>query len=203
MVEFVSGLIEQLGYIGIALLMFVETLIPPIPSELIMPLVGVAAAEGRLNLVGATASAIAGATLGATAWYLVARAFGPDRLLALADRHGRWLRLDGAMMRRPTVWFARRGGWTVFLARILPGMRVYISIPAGLAGMNLARFLGFTIAGYSVWYGLLGALGYALGLNVDLLIGALTRSAPWLWGLLGAFILWRLAVARRLARAAS
>ena len=203
MIEFIGGLIEQLGYVGIALLMFVETLIPPIPSELIMPMVGVAAAEGRVSLVGGILAAITGATLGATAWYLAARAFGPEQLLALADRHGRWLRLNGAMIRQPTAWFARRGGWTIFLARILPGMRVYISIPAGLAGMSLPRFLGFTVAGYSVWYGLLGGLGYALGFNVEALVGALSSAAPWLWGLLGAFILWRIAAARRPARATS
>lgn len=203
MVEFVSGLIEQLGYLGIALLMFVETLIPPIPSELIMPLVGVAAAKGHVSLIGATAAAVAGATLGATAWYLAARAFGPARLVALADRHGRWIGLNGSIIRRPAIWFARRGGLTVFLARILPGMRVYISIPAGLVGMSLPRFLSFTVAGFAVWYGMLGGVGYALGLNVHALIDATSRSAPWLLGLLGLFVLWRLASMRRVSETTS
>lgn len=203
MVEFISDLIGQLGYLGIALLMFIETLIPPIPSELIMPLVGVAAAEGRVSLAGGTVAAIAGATLGATVWYLAARAVGPARLLVLADRHGGWLGLDSTVIREPASWFARRGGWTVFAARILPGMRVYISIPAGLAGMSLPRFLAFTIAGYSIWYGLLGALGFALGLNVEAVSRALISAAPWLWGLLFGVIAWRFASMRRAARTAS
>ena len=203
MVEFVTGLIERLGYLGIALLMFAETVVPPIPSELIMPLVGVAAAEGKLGFVGAMVAAVTGATLGATAWYLAARAYGPDRLLALADRHGRWLRLDGAMIRRPAAWFARHGGWTLFLARILPGMRVYISIPAGLVGMSLPRFLAFTFAGYSVWYGLLGAIGYALDRHARAFVDALADAGPWVWALLMVAVAWRIAAARRTAKATS
>lgn len=203
MVNFITGTIEQLGYLGVALLMLVETLIPPIPSEVIMPLVGLAAARGELSLAGATAAAIAGATAGATFWYYLARAFGPDRLRALADRHGRWLGLSGAAIDRPAAWFARHGGWTIFLARILPGMRVYISIPAGLTGMRLPRFLAFTAAGFSVWYGLLGVAGYALGLNVGLVGEMLGRAAPWLWASIAALIAWRLARVRRVAKAAS
>lgn len=200
MVELITRTIEQLGYVGVALLMLVETLIPPIPSEVIMPLVGLAAARGGLDLFGATVAAVLGATAGATAWYFAARAYGPARLQALADRHGRWLGLSGAMTERPTAWFARHGGWALFLARVLPGMRVYISIPAGLSGMPLPRFLGWTIAGYSVWYGLLGTMGYALGLNVTLIGELLTSAAPWLWALVAAALAWRIAVVRRVAK---
>jgi membrane protein DedA with SNARE-associated domain len=203
MVDWIAGTIERLGYLGVALLMLVETLIPPIPSELIMPLVGLAAARGELSLAGATAAAIAGATAGATFWYYLARAFGPDRLRALADRHGRLLGLSGAAIDRPAAWFARHGGWTIFLARILPGMRVYISIPAGLTGMGLPRFLGFTAAGFSVWYGLLGVAGYALGLNIARLGEMLTQAAPWLWASLAAAVAWRAMRLRRGAKAAS
>lgn len=203
MVDFIAGTIEQLGYLGVALLMLVETLIPPIPSELIMPMVGLAAARGELSLAGATAAAIAGATAGATFWYYLARAFGPERLRALADRHGRVLGLSGDVIERPAAWFARHGGWTIFLARILPGMRVYISIPAGLTSMALPRFIVFTAAGFAVWYGLLGVAGYALGLNVALIGELLTRAAPWLWASLAAYIAWRLRLVRRAAKAAS
>lgn len=200
-VEFISQTIDRLGYLGIFLLMLIETLVPPIPSEVIMPLVGVAAVSGRLSLFGATLAAIAGATAGATAWYLAARAYGPEWLVA-AGRHGRWLGLTSTMLHRPTEWFARRGGWTVFLARILPGMRVYISVPAGLAGMSLPRFLAFTSAGYSVWYGLLGTVGYALGLNAERLVAGLAVAAPWLWAALLLFIGWQISGARRRANVA-
>ena len=197
MVELAAQTIERLGYFGVALLMLVETLIPPIPSEVIMPLVGLAAANGSLSLIGATCAAIAGATAGATAWYSAARTYGPERLHALADRHGRWLGLSGSMIERPTRWFARNGGWTVFIARILPGMRVYISVPAGLAGMPFARFLACTLAGYTVWYGLLGTVGYAVGLNVALIGDLLVAAAPWLWMAVAGVLAWRVAAARR------
>lgn len=197
MVDFAIQIIERLGYAGVALLMLIETLIPPIPSEIIMPLVGLAAANGDLLLSGAIAAAVAGSTAGATAWYAAARAYGPDRLIELADRHGRWLGLSRAMVERPAAWFAKRGGWTVFLARILPGMRVYISVPAGLAAMPLPRFLVSTVAGYALWYGLLGVAGYALGIDVAALTALLTAAAPYLWGLLAIWAGRRIVIACR------
>lgn len=203
MVEFATQTIERLGYLGVALLMLAETLIPPIPSEVIMPLVGLAAANGSLGLAGATAAAVAGATAGATAWYFAARAYGPARLQALADRHGRWLGLSGAMIERPTSWFARNGGWAVFVARILPGMRVYISIPAGIAGMPFPRFLACTLAGYTLWYGLLGTVGYALGLKVALIGDLLIAAAPWLWMAVAGVLAWRATAAWRAAKQVS
>lgn len=203
MVDFITYMIERLGYAGVALLMLIETLIPPIPSELIMPLVGVAAARGDMSFAMATLAAVLGATAGATAWYAAARAYGPERLRAVADRHGRWLGLSAGMLDRPTSWFARHGGSTIFLARILPGMRVYISIPAGLSGMPLPRFLAFTAAGYSVWYGLLGVVGYMLGLNVELVGQLLMSAAPWLWTALALLVGWRILATRRGGKAAA
>ena len=200
MVEFVTQVVDRLGYAGVALLMLIETLIPPIPSEIIMPVVGVAAANGRLTLAGVTLAAVVGATAGATAWYAAARAVGPDRLLDLADRHGRWLGLSRETVRRPTDWFARRGGWTIFLARILPGMRVSISVPAGLSAMPLPAFLAFTFAGYAVWYGALAMAGYALGTNVALLFDLVTAFAPWVWSALAIALIWRVSIVRRAAR---
>lgn len=195
MLDFVTQTIERFGYAGVGLLMLIETLIPPIPSEIIMPLVGLAAANGDLLLAGAITAAVVGSSVGATAWYAAARAYGPERLFHLADRHGRWLGLSRETVERPTAWFARRGGWTVFLARILPGTRVYISVPAGLAAMPLPRFLACTIAGYAVWYGLLGAAGYALGIDAASATTLLTVAAPYLLPL---FAIW---VGRRIATA--
>lgn len=167
MVDLITETIGRFGYLGVAMLMFLETLIPPIPSEVIMPLVGVAAARGELNIVGAIVAAVIGSTAGASAWYGIARAYGRARMIGLASRYGRWLGLSPGLVDQATAWFAREGGWAIFLARILPGMRVYISVPAGLADMSFARFLAFTLAGYAVWYGFLGLLGYGLGEWVD------------------------------------
>lgn len=159
--ELVARAIGQLGYLGVMLLMLLETLIPPIPSEVIMPLVGLAAARGEIGIGGAIVAAVVGSTAGAAAWYGVARAYGRIRLLGLAKRYGKWLGLSPETIEQATEWFARRGGWAVFLARILPGVRVYISVPAGLSHMPFRRFLAFTTAGFAVWYGFLGVAGFA------------------------------------------
>lgn len=161
MAEFIAETIGQLGYLGVALLMFIETVIPPIPSELIMPLVGLAAARGEITLVGAIVAATLGSTIGATAWYGFARAIGRQRLLRFAARYGRWVGLNEEITDRAATWFAERGGWAIFVGRILPAARVYISIPAGLAHMPMGRFLIFTVAGFTLWYGFLGVAGFA------------------------------------------
>lgn len=194
MIDWIAQVIGQFGYFGVAMLMLLETLIPPIPSEVIMPLVGVAAARGELDIGLAIAAAVAGSTAGATAWYALARAYGRRRVIRLAERYGRWIGLSPALVDRATGWFRTEGGWAIFLARILPGMRVYISVPAGLADMPVPRFLAFTLAGYLVWYGFLGLLGYGLGAWID------TRSF-WLVMLLAVLVLWPLSkLLRRLRR---
>lgn len=162
MVDLVTQAIGRFGYFGVVLLMLVETLFPPIPSEVIMPLVGIAAARGEIAIGGAVLAAVLGSTAGATAWYGLARAYGRDRLIAFASSRGRWIGLTSSTVERATDAFARRGGLAVFVARILPGARVFISIPAGLSRMAFLPFLGFTMAGFAVWYGFLGFIGFAL-----------------------------------------
>jgi len=161
MVDLVTQAIGRFGYFGVILLMLVETLFPPIPSEVIMPLVGLAAARGEIAIGGAVLAAVIGSTAGALAWYGLARAYGRDRLIALSGRYGRWIGLTPSSVDRATTAFARRGGLAVFVARILPGARVFISVPAGLSHMSLLPFLGFTVAGFAVWYGFLGIVGFA------------------------------------------
>lgn len=167
MVDLIAETIGRLGYLGVMLLMFVETLIPPIPSEVIMPLVGLAAARGEISLGGAIVAATIGSTLGATAWYLLARAIGRQRMLRFVARYGRWGGLSEETADRAATWFARHGGWAIFVCRILPGARVYISIPAGLAHMPVGRFLIFSVAGFAIWYGFLGVAGFAFAQWLD------------------------------------
>lgn len=167
MVDLVAETIGRLGYLGVALLMFIETVIPPIPSEVIMPLVGLAAARGDIAIGGAIAAAVAGSTLGASAWYGIARAYGRTRLLALSARYGRWIGLTPQTVEMATDWFAKNGGWAVFLARILPAARVYISVPAGLSHMPFLPFLAYTVAGFTIWYGFLGLAGFAFSKWID------------------------------------
>lgn len=107
--QYIQQHIDQLGYLGIALLMFVETVFPPLPSEVIMPLAGVRASRGAMSLPGVIVAGAAGAMAGNVVWYGTARAIGVDRLRGLIDRHGRWATLDWAEVERAEDWFRRHG----------------------------------------------------------------------------------------------
>lgn len=163
MSDWVTDIVEQLGYAGIILLMFLENLFPPIPSEVIMPLGGFEASEGRLLLAAVIAAGIGGTLAGALFWYGIARRIGDKRLRRWADRHGRWITLSADDILRLEQWFCRHGHWAVPLAHILPGLRTLISIPAGVFAMPLPRFVALTIAGAGVWTGALAAAGFGLG----------------------------------------
>lgn len=161
--QYIQQLIDQLGYVGIAVLMFAETVFPPLPSEVIMPLAGLRAARGTLSLPGAVAAGAAGAMAGNLAWYLAARAIGVDRLHGLIDRHGRWLTLDWAEVERAQGWFRRRGAAFVCLGRMVPTIRSVVSIPAGLLRMPFPRFLVWSTIGTTAWTAALSVAGFLLG----------------------------------------
>jgi membrane protein DedA with SNARE-associated domain len=202
MAESFEELIETLGYFGVVLAMLIETLIPPIPSEVIMPLVGLAASKGVITLGGGIAAAVVGSTLGASAWFAAARTLGPSGLQQLALRW-RWLRIDPQRVDSATRWFGRHGLWAVFACRIVPGARVLISVPAGLSHMAWPGFLFATVSGYTVWYGFLGLAGFTLAKNFDALHTAvsatpLSEMVLYLAAVLGAAVLVKLAC-RRLA----
>lgn len=163
MSDWVTDIVEQMGYVGILLLMFLENVFPPIPSEVIMPLAGFGAADGRYSLWLVIVAGLAGTMLGALFWYTVARRVGDERLRRWADRHGRWITLSGDDIARIEKWFCRHGTWAVPLAHLIPGLRTLISIPAGVFEMALSRFLALTAIGAGVWTGALAAAGYLLG----------------------------------------
>ena len=163
MLDWITGLLGSLGYVGVTFLMFLENVFPPIPSELIMPLAGFTAAQGKLSLVGVVAAGTLGSVLGALPLYYLGRRLGAARLKSLADRHGRWLTLDGDDIERAIAWFDRHGGAAVFIGRLVPGVRSLISVPAGIDRMPLVPFLLFTTLGSGVWTGLLAYLGHLLG----------------------------------------
>ncbi len=161
--QWIQQLVDQLGYLGIAVLMFVETVFPPLPSEVIMPLAGLQAARDTLSLPGVVAAGAAGAMLGNLAWYAAARAIGVNRLRRLVDRHGRWLTLDWHEVERAQRWFHRHGAAFVCLGRMIPTVRSVVSIPAGLLRMTLPRFLFWSFLGTTVWTTALALAGYILG----------------------------------------
>jgi len=162
MFEWIVGLVERSGYLGIALLMLAENVFPPIPSELIMPLSGFAAARGELSLVGVVLAGSAGSLAGACVWYALGRRLGLDRVKRFAGRHGRWLTLSPAEVDRAQGFFARHSAKAVLFGRLIPAVRTLISLPAGLVAMPWPTFLLYSGAGTLAWTALLAGAGYLL-----------------------------------------
>ena len=190
--DWVVRLIEQSGYLGVGFLMFLETIFPPVPSEVIMPVAGVAAAQGKLDFVPVVAAGTAGAMLGNIVWYLAARALGVHRLRPLIDRHGRWLTIRWSEVERAEYWFARHGRFFVFLGRLLPTVRSLVSVPAGLLRMRFRSFVIASTLGTASWTAILAGAGYKLQENVgevEQMIGPVSNAI--LLVLFGGYV-WRL-----------
>jgi membrane protein DedA with SNARE-associated domain len=192
MSQWIIDLVNQTGYLGVAFLMFLETVFPPIPSEVIMPVAGLAAARGTMDIFGVIASGTAGAMLGNYFWYLAARVVGIERFRPFIQRFGRFLTLDWAEIEKAEKLFGTRGWAIVFFGRMLPTLRSLISIPAGLLKMRLWTFFVWSTLGTAIWTALLGAAGYVLGRRfgeVELIIGPLSIavmvaiSAGYVWRL--------------------
>jgi membrane protein DedA with SNARE-associated domain len=193
MSDWVVRLIEQSGYLGVAFLMFLETIFPPIPSEVIMPVAGVAAAQGKLGFAGSVAAGTAGAMLGNIVWYLAARALGHDRLKPIIRRYGKWLTLDWNDVEKAHRWFDRHGIALVFIGRLIPTIRSIVSIPAGLLDMRFRNFVIASTIGTAVWTAVLAGAGYKLQENfrdIGKIIGPLSNAV--LVAIVVAYV-WRLA----------
>ncbi len=179
MSDWVIDLIKQTGYIGVFLLMFLETVFPPVPSEVIMPIAGLTAARGELSLWGVIVSGTLGAMFGNFFWYLLARVIGIDRFRPFIARHGRWLTLDWYDVEKAERLFGRFGGIVVGLGRMLPTVRSVVSIPAGLLKMRLKSFLIWSTVGTAGWSSALAVAGYLLGQqfsNIEKVIGPLSMG---------------------------
>lgn len=163
LVDWVTSVVETLGYGGVAFLVALENLFPPIPSEVVLPLAGFVAAGGGSSLVGMVVAATIGSMVGAFALYGIAAAIGPVRLRALVVRHGRWFGLDEADLDRTESWFDRRANVAVLVCRCVPLMRSLISIPAGFRRMPVLPFGMYTLIGSLVWNIALIGAGYLLG----------------------------------------
>lgn len=162
LIGLVARVIDALGYPGIALLIALESIIPPIPSEAILPMAGFLAAEGTFSLWGVLVSATFGSLIGALGLYAAGWWLGRSRLLTLIDRFGGKVGLSMNDVNRAEDWFKRRGKISVLVGRLVPIVRSLVSIPAGFAHMPLRQFITFTVIGSTVWNSLLIGLGYLL-----------------------------------------
>ncbi|HLO87498.1 MAG TPA: DedA family protein [Nostocaceae cyanobacterium] len=196
MLEWITNTINSLGYWGIALLMFVENLFPPIPSELIMPLAGFTASPhqpggAKLNIIGVFLAGVLGSVLGALVWYYPGKFLGERRLKKLADKYGKWLTISSKDIDKAKNWFNNKGSKAVLIGRLVPGIRTLISVPAGLSDMPIVPFLFYTTLGSAAWVGLLTYSGYLLGSQYNLVDEYLAPvSKVVLGGLVLIFIVW-------------
>ncbi|WP_413163735.1 DedA family protein [Capilliphycus salinus ALCB114379] len=168
MLDWINQGIVTWGYVGIVLLMLLENIFPPIPSEVIMPLAGFTIAQGELNFFGVILSGVMGSILGALPWYYLGKNWGEKKLRRWIELRGQWIAISTDDLERSQQWFRRYGNLVVFLGRVIPGIRTYISIPAGLQNMPLLPFLIYSTFGTIVWISLLTFVGYWLGDNYTL-----------------------------------
>jgi membrane protein DedA with SNARE-associated domain len=193
MIEALGQLIERGGYAGILLLTFIETIFPPLPSELFMPMAGFVAARGPLTLPGVIACGTLGSLAGAWFWYALGRAIGLERMKQLAADHGRWLTLHPDDIDRGARWFADHGGGVVLFGRMVPAIRSVVSIPAGIAHMPTGRFLALSGLGSLIWTSLLMTAGYKLGEDYEKVAAWAAPVSNIVVALLVTGYLWRLA----------
>lgn len=158
-----ESLISSMGYPGLGIVMFLENIFPPLPSEVVLPLAGSLTLTGRFTLLWVTVVGMIGSVAGATVFYGLGRIFSEGRLRALIARYERWLFLSVEDFDRAEVWFNRYGEYVIFFGRMVPIVRSLISVPAGLATMNLPRFFLYTALGTALWSFVLAFLGRLLG----------------------------------------
>ena len=163
MASWIESMVDSMGVFGVALLMFLENVFPPIPSELIMPLAGYYASQGTANIVLVIVAGTIGSLAGATLWFVVGLWVGEERLKRWAEHYGRWITLSPDDIDKADDWFDKHGTKAVFVGRLIPTVRTLISVPAGLSEMSWTRFLIFSGAGTALWTSFLALAGYGLG----------------------------------------
>jgi membrane protein DedA with SNARE-associated domain len=163
MIEIISGWIANYGYPSVFAAALLENLFPPIPSELVFPLIGFSAQTNDLGIAGAIGMAIVGAvgsTVGAIIIYFIALKIGLPTITRIGKRYHL---LSESDLKKTETWFVRHGELAVFLGRMAPGIRELISIPAGIAEMNIVRFTLFTFIGSCIWSLFLTLVGFFIG----------------------------------------
>ena len=161
----VQDVIEQLGYLGVALLVVLENVFPPIPSEIVLPFAGFVAQRGSDSVVLMILAATVGSVIGALIMYWIAAVIGDDRLHAFTRRFGKWVQIREADLTRAEEWFDRHAMSAVLVGRCVPLIRSVVSIPAGFRRMKLIPYIAYTFLGSLVWNIALVGAGAVLGEN--------------------------------------
>lgn len=154
---------EEFGYIGVFLMMALENIFPPIPSEIVLPFGGFLTTTTDLTVLGVIIAATVGSVLGAIILFGIGLLLDVEQLEKIIDRYGHILRIKKTDVKRADAWFDKYGYWTVFICRMIPLVRSLISIPAGMSNMNFVKFVILTITGTLIWNTILILIGMQLG----------------------------------------
>lgn len=171
MEHWITETMDAYGYLGIFLLIALENLFPPIPSEVILTFGGFMTTTSGLSVIGVIAAATAGSVAGAICLYGAGKILSVNRLETLIMRYGKVFRLKPEDIRKAYAWFDKYGAWAVFLGRLVPLIRSLISIPAGSAGMSFPPFLVLTTLGSLIWNTALVYIGSAVGASWETIVG--------------------------------
>lgn len=170
MENWLMDIMSEYGYIGILLLIALENIFPPIPSEVILTFGGYLTTQTDLTIVGVVIASTIGSIIGAVVLYVLGLQLDVERLEKIVDKWGRVLRVTKDDIHKADAWFDKYGPWTVFFCRFIPLIRSLISIPAGMSNMNFWVFLLFTSVGTMIWNIVLVCLGAKLGDSWDLIV---------------------------------
>lgn len=174
MQEIIISIMESFGYLGILLLITIENVFPPIPSEVILLFAGFMTTKSKLTLVGVIIVSTIGSLIGAIILYLVGRLLNKERLIKIVNgKIGKILRLSEKDILKADEWFSKKGTKTVFFCRFVPVLRSLISIPAGISGMNIPKFLIYTTIGSLIWNAVLSYMGMVTGENWEKILAVL------------------------------
>ena len=160
---------QWVGYLAILFAMFLENVIPPIPSELIMPLGGFYVSQGQLDFLPVVLAGLLGTVFGAMPWYGIGRLVNEERIEKWLEKNGRWIGINPKELARSRKWFNRYGVSLIFWGRLVPGIRTLISVPAGVELMPIPPFLIWTTAGSLIWTLFLTTTGFYLGDNYSII----------------------------------
>lgn len=163
LLEWITSVLESTGYLGLVILIALENIFPPIPSEIILPLTGFLIEQGKMNFIGALLASTTGSIIGALFLYFLSSKLGEHRVYKVADSYGKYLGLSKDDIQKSFIWFRKHGGKLILFGRVIPTIRSVISIPAGLAGMSMQKFILYTALGSAIWNAILILIGWALG----------------------------------------
>ncbi|KXO82829.1 alkaline phosphatase [Acinetobacter venetianus] len=188
--EWVLSIMEKLGYLGIAFLMFLDNVFPPIPSEIIMPSAGYTASKGKLTLIGVIIAGSIGSIAAAMLLYWVGRKVPQPQLFKFIERYGKYLRIQVTDLEKALNWFNKHGHRIVFFGRMIPAVRSLISIPAGMSRMPFAKFMIYSSVGTIIWTSFLAYLGYHFSENQALMTAIMQRMSYFILTIVTIYIAW-------------